>query len=80
MTPDQEYELLTTVKKTGWKMDTLVSDDLTKGAVPELKADHDLLKAKVMDQFSYWKGAIAVVAFLMLVFGSVLAVHLLGGK
>jgi hypothetical protein len=76
MTPDQEEELLSTVKKVGWKMDTLVSDDLTKGSVPVLQS----IVGKHSDQINFWRGAIAIVGFLLVVFGAILATHLVGGK
>ena len=72
MTPEQ-HDILVTIRT---KMDALISDDHATGLVPEIKGkvmDHDL-------KFSYYKGAIAVVGFLILVFGGVLFAHVLGGK
>lgn len=80
MTPEQENELLETVKKTGWKMDILVSDDLKTGKVPDLEVAHQNLKLDVNSQISFYKGAIAVISFVILVFGAVFAEHVLRGK
>jgi hypothetical protein len=83
MTPEQEVILLQTVTKVGTKMDMLVSDDGSHGQVPELKAGHDKLATaqnEQAQQISYWKGAIAVVAFFLLVFGATFVLHLVGGK
>jgi hypothetical protein len=77
MTPDQENELIQNVSKIGTKMDMLISDDGSSGRVPEMARTitrHDR-------QISYWKGAIAVVAFLLLMLGGEVVAHILkGGK
>ena len=76
MTPDQEKKL----DRIGWKLDILVSDDGNEGQIPRLRDDHDTLKANVNSQLSYWRGAIAVTAFLVLVFGGILITHIMEGK
>lgn len=87
MTPDQETHLLTTITKVGTKMDLLISDDGSRGLVPEQKVNHAILEAAVSEQgkqMAYWKGyaraTIAIIAALFLVFGGVFAAHLWGGR
>ena len=83
MTPEQEAELLRTVTRTGVKMDMLVSDDGSRGQVPELRAGHEELRSTVGEQgkqIAYWKGAIAVVGVLLLALGGAVLAHVLGGK
>ena len=83
MTPDQEVELLSTVGRTGTKMDMLISNDGSRGQVPELKRDHQKLVLVVSnhsEQLSYWKGGLAVIGLLVIVFGGGLLAHILGGK
>ncbi len=46
------------------------------GKVPRLES----IVEKHASQISYWKGAVAVIAILILAFGAVLAEHLLSGK
>lgn len=76
MTPDEEAHVLRTVTRIGTKMDALISDDHATGVVPELKLKVD----RHDSQISYWKGAIAVVAVLMLALGGVIFAHVMGGK
>jgi hypothetical protein len=76
MTPDQEAHLLNVVTKTGTKMDALISDDHQDGLVPEAQRSIQ----KHSDQINFWRGSIAVIAFMLLVFGAILATHLMGGK
>ncbi len=83
MTPDQENHIIQTITKVGTKMDLLISDDGSRGLVPEQKVSHVLLEIEVVKQgkqISYWKGAIAVVAALFLALGGAFAAHILGGK
>jgi hypothetical protein len=82
MTPEQESQLLETVTATNVKMNLLISDDGSHGLVPEQKLAHAILESAVVEQgkqISYWKGGIAVVSFIILVFGVVLLTHILGG-
>jgi len=83
MTPEQEDHLITTITKVGTKIDMLISDDGSHGMVPEQKINHAILENVVVEQgkqISYWKGAIAVVAFLLLTLGGAVLAHVLGGK
>ena len=87
MTPDQEARLLETVTATNVKMDLLISDDASRGIVPELKVRQTVLEKAVDDNIKDWvfwkgyiKGGLAVIAALFLALGGVLAAHLLGGK
>jgi len=75
MTPEQETQLLTTVTETHTRVKMLVSEDGAHGMVPAVTKRVDAHDR----QISYWKGAIAVVAFLVLALGGVLAAHLMGG-
>lgn len=75
LTPEQSSELMATVTRIDTKMELLISNGGSKGMVPELRAkvdEHD-------SQIAYWKGAVAVVGFLLLVFGGVFVAHVLGG-
>jgi hypothetical protein len=76
MTPEQEAHLLNVVTKTGVKMDALISDDHQDGLVPAAQRDIQ----KHSDQINFWRGAIAIVGFVLIVFGGILVTHILGGK
>jgi hypothetical protein len=83
VTPEEERVLIERSLKTGTKMDMLIGDDGSTGMVPEMKERHETLSltvSKQAEQISYWKGAIAVIALLVLALGGVLISHILGGK
>ena len=58
--------------------------DATLEKQDEAASAHSLLDDirfnKIDGQLNYWKGGLAVLAFLIVVFGAVLVGHILGGK
>lgn len=79
MTPEQEQALMATVTETHTRMKMLVNEDGSKGMVPEVKADIKKVDGRVDEhdkQINFWRGAIALLAFMIVVFGGILCVHL----
>jgi hypothetical protein len=66
MHPEQEIELIQTVSRI----------DERVAILPSL-----VIKVDTHDKnFAYYKGAIAVIGFIIIVFGGVLCAHVLSGK
>jgi hypothetical protein len=75
MTPEQWQDLAVKISRIDTKMAILVSDDLSKGIVPEMKG----ILNKHEAQISFWRGAIALAGFFILAFGAILWSHIAGG-
>ena len=72
--PDDTRDILIAVKA---KVDSIhfeLTDE--QGKVPKLEAKVD----SHGDQINFWKGGLALVAFLLLTLGGVFIAHLMGGK
>jgi hypothetical protein len=72
---DSERDVLLT------RVDTTVNDLKEgligeQGRIPKLEAAKD----EHAKQINFWRGALALIAFLLLTFGGVLLAHVMGGK
>jgi len=76
MTPEQSEALIKTVERIDTRMEMLIANGGSKGMVPELQRT----VLKHANQIAFWRGAIAVLAFLLMFLGTAFAGHIwLGG-
>jgi len=76
MTPEQSQTLIDTVARIDTRMEMLIANGGSKGMVPELQRT----VSKHADQIAFWRGAIAILAFLLMFLGTAFAGHIwLGG-
>lgn len=72
MTPEQENTLLTSVTEIHTKMEMLITNGGSKGMVPELQ---ETVK-KHAEQIIFWRGALAVIGFTLVLLSTFFAGHI----
>lgn len=72
MTPEQSQELMETVTRIDTRMEMLIANGGSKGMVPDLQRT----VAKHAGQISFWRGAIAVIGFILMFIGTAFAGHI----
>ena len=74
---ENERDILLRVdERTKYLHDELVGPDRASGRIPRLEG----AQKKHAEQISFWRGAIAIIGFLLLIFGAMLAQHVVNAS
>ena len=74
MTSDQASDILQSLSRLETKMELLITNGGSKGLIPEMRRDVD----KHDRQINFWRGALAITGFLLLLFGGAFLTHIFG--
>jgi len=73
ITPGDVYEIKSTLTRLDTKMEMLITNGGSKGIIPEMTR----AVGKHEKQINFWRGAIAVIGGLLMIFGGTLLAHIL---